>query len=56
MNSIVNTLAVNADGVLFAGADNGNMQFYDWKSALPFQNMSDMCVGPVRIIPLARDR
>ena len=42
MNSIVNTLALNADGVLFAGADNGNMSLYDYKTGLPFQTMSDI--------------
>ena len=42
MNAIVNTLALNADGVLFAGADNGNMSLYDYKTGLPFQTMSDI--------------
>uniref|UniRef100_A0A060TCD3 Pre-mRNA-splicing factor PRP46 n=1 Tax=Blastobotrys adeninivorans TaxID=409370 RepID=A0A060TCD3_BLAAD len=38
-NSIVNTLSVNADGVMFAGGDNGTMGFYDWKSGHKFQQM-----------------
>ena len=29
--SIVNALALNADNVLFAGADNGSLSFYDWQ-------------------------
>ncbi|ORX70733.1 pre-mRNA-splicing factor prp46 [Linderina pennispora] len=36
-NSIVNTLSVNHDGVVFSGADNGSMRFWDWKSAYCFQ-------------------
>ncbi|KAJ2337291.1 pre-mRNA-splicing factor prp46 [Coemansia sp. RSA 2681] len=35
--AIVNSLAVNSDGVLFAGADNGTMRFHDWKSGHCFQ-------------------
>lgn len=36
--SIINTLAVNDDGVLFSGGDDGSMQFWDWRSGLLFQN------------------
>ncbi|EPS42845.1 hypothetical protein H072_3175 [Dactylellina haptotyla CBS 200.50] len=36
---IVNTLSVNEDDVLFAGSDNGEMGFYDWKSGYKFQGM-----------------
>ncbi|CAN6674633.1 pre-mRNA-splicing factor Prp46p [Trichomonascus vanleenenianus] len=36
---IVNTLSVNSDGVLFAGADDGAMGFYDWKTGQRFQQM-----------------
>lgn len=32
MGGIVNTLALNAEGVLFAGADNGNMSLFDYKT------------------------
>ncbi|KAJ2697168.1 pre-mRNA-splicing factor prp46 [Coemansia sp. IMI 209128] len=35
--SIVNSLAVNSDGVVFSGADNGSMRFYDWRSGHCFQ-------------------
>ncbi|KAJ2816625.1 pre-mRNA-splicing factor prp46, partial [Coemansia furcata] len=35
--SIVNSLAVNSDGVVFSGADNGSMRFHDWKSGHCFQ-------------------
>jgi len=36
-NAIVNCLAVNADGVLVSGADNGTMYFWDWKTGYNFQ-------------------
>lgn len=36
--AIVNTLSCNRDGVLFAGADNGSLSFWDWKSGTRFQN------------------
>lgn len=35
--AIVNTMAVNADGVLFGGADDGTMRFWDWDSTACFQ-------------------
>lgn len=38
VNSIVNTLSVNEDNVLFAGSDNGDVSFYDWKTGHCFQN------------------
>ena len=38
-NSIINTLSVNADNVLFSGADNGSMSFWDWKSGYRFQSL-----------------
>jgi len=36
-NAIVNCLAVNADGVLVSGADNGTIYFWDWKTGYNFQ-------------------
>ncbi|KAG0137590.1 WD40-repeat-containing domain protein [Tuber indicum] len=36
---IVNTLSVNEDDVLFSGADNGEMCFFDWKSGHRFQKI-----------------
>ncbi len=36
-NAILNTLSVNADNVLFSGADNGSMSFWDWKTGHRFQ-------------------
>ena len=36
-NAIVNCLAVNSDGVLVSGADNGTMAFWDWKTGYNFQ-------------------
>ena len=38
-NSIVNTLAVNEDNVMFSGGDNGSMSFWDWKTGHRFQSM-----------------
>ncbi|CCG82244.1 putative MRNA splicing protein [Taphrina deformans PYCC 5710] len=38
-SAITNTLGVNADNVLFSGADNGTMAFYDWKSGHRFQSL-----------------
>ncbi|KAL3154918.1 Prolactin-2C3 [Trebouxia sp. C0009 RCD-2024] len=35
--SIVNTMAVNEDGVLASGADNGSLWLWDWKSGNCFQ-------------------
>jgi len=32
-------LAVNADNVMFSGADNGSMAFWDWKAGYKFQAM-----------------
>uniref|UniRef100_A0A914X8J0 Pleiotropic regulator 1 n=1 Tax=Plectus sambesii TaxID=2011161 RepID=A0A914X8J0_9BILA len=36
-NAIINSLACNEDGVLVSGADNGSLQFWDWKSGFCFQ-------------------
>jgi WD40 repeat protein len=36
-NAIVNCMAVNPDGVLVSGADNGTMHFWDWKTGYNFQ-------------------
>ncbi|CAE6427603.1 unnamed protein product, partial [Rhizoctonia solani] len=41
-DAIVNTLSVNAEGVLFSGGDNGTISLWDYKSGLPFQNMEDI--------------
>ncbi|SAM08183.1 hypothetical protein [Absidia glauca] len=37
--SIINTLSVNADGVVFSGGDDGSMGFNDWRSGYNFQSM-----------------
>ncbi|KAF9578183.1 pre-mRNA-splicing factor prp46 [Lunasporangiospora selenospora] len=39
---IVNAMAVNADNVLFTGADNGVMGFWDWKSGHRFQRLDSL--------------
>lgn len=36
-NSVINTLAVNEDNVLFSGGDNGSVAFWDWKTGHRFQ-------------------
>lgn len=35
--SVINTLAMNDDGVLVSGADNGTMNFWDYKTGYCFQ-------------------
>lgn len=37
-NGIINTLSANEDNVMFAGADDGTVSFYDWKTGHRFQN------------------
>ncbi|KAI9598361.1 pre-mRNA splicing factor prp46 [Syncephalis fuscata] len=44
-NAIVNTLSVNEDGVMFSGADNGTMRFWDWNTGHCFQS-GDAVVQP----------
>jgi len=36
---IINTLSVNEDDILFSGADNGEMCFFDWKSGYRYQRL-----------------
>jgi len=36
-NAIVNCLALNSDGVLVSGADNGTIHFWDWRTGYNFQ-------------------
>ncbi|KAK2716360.1 pleiotropic regulator 1-like [Artemia franciscana] len=36
-NAIVNAMAVNPDGVLVSGADNGSVNFWDWRTGYNFQ-------------------
>ncbi|CAO2650505.1 Nn.00g017970.m01.CDS01 [Neocucurbitaria sp. VM-36] len=37
-NSIINTLAVNEDNVMFSGGDDGTVSFWDWKTGHRFQH------------------
>ncbi|GAB9470037.1 Pleiotropic regulator 1 [Globisporangium polare] len=37
-NAIINSLAVNQDGVMVSGADNGSMRFWDYKTGHCFQS------------------
>ncbi|KAI8989589.1 WD40-repeat-containing domain protein [Pilobolus umbonatus] len=43
--AIINTLAINQDGVIFSGADDGSLSFNDWRSGHNFQSM-DTIVQP----------
>jgi pleiotropic regulator 1 len=45
VNSIINTLSVNEDNVMFAGGDDGSATFYDWKTGHQFEN-SESVVQP----------
>ena len=36
-NSVINSLCVNEDNVLFSGGDNGSVAFWDWKTGHRFQ-------------------
>lgn len=38
-NSVINTVSVNADGVLVSGGDDGSLRFWDWQSGEPFQKI-----------------
>lgn len=38
-DAIVNTVSINRDNVLVSGADNGTLNFWDWKSGHCFQNL-----------------
>lgn len=38
-NAIVNCLAVNAEGVLVSGGDNGTLFFWDWRTGYNFQRL-----------------
>ncbi|MCH91846.1 protein pleiotropic regulatory locus 1-like, partial [Trifolium medium] len=35
--TIINAMAVNEEGVMVTGGDNGSMWFWDWKSGHNFQ-------------------
>ncbi|KAH3670901.1 hypothetical protein OGAPHI_000612 [Ogataea philodendri] len=43
-NTIINTLATNADGVMFGGCDNGKFAFWDWQSGEIFQQGTNIAV------------
>jgi pleiotropic regulator 1 len=38
-NAIVNSVALNKDGVVVSGADNGSLYFWDYKSGYNFQKI-----------------
>ncbi len=41
-DTLVNTLSVNADGVLFSGGDDGSLKFFDYATGVPFQVAEDV--------------
>ncbi|KAJ5246795.1 hypothetical protein N7468_001778 [Penicillium chermesinum] len=41
-NSVINTLSVNEDNVLFSGGDDGSMSFWDWKTGYRFQTLESI--------------
>jgi len=41
-NAILNAIAVNEDGVLVSGADNGSLHFWDWRTGYNFQRMQTL--------------
>ncbi|KAJ5226795.1 uncharacterized protein N7469_006801 [Penicillium citrinum] len=41
-NSVINSLAVNDENVMFSGGDNGSMSFWDWKTGYRFQSIDTM--------------
>ncbi|BEI81691.1 hypothetical protein CcaverHIS002_0208510 [Cutaneotrichosporon cavernicola] len=41
-DAIINTLAVNDEGVLFSGGDNGTLTMWDYATGLPFQHLQDI--------------
>uniref|UniRef100_A0A2P2HZU4 Pleiotropic regulator 1 n=1 Tax=Hirondellea gigas TaxID=1518452 RepID=A0A2P2HZU4_9CRUS len=38
-NSIINCLAINSEGVMVSGANNGTMYFWDWRTGHNFQKL-----------------
>ena len=44
-NAAINALAINQDGVLVSGADNGSLSFWDYRSGYRFQQ-SESIVQP----------
>ncbi|XP_056632379.1 pleiotropic regulator 1 [Diorhabda carinulata] len=38
-NTIINCLAVNPEGVLVSGGDNGTLHFWDWRTGYNFQRL-----------------
>lgn len=37
-NTVINTISVNEDNVLFSGGDDGSVSFWDWKTGHRFQS------------------
>jgi len=37
-NAIIDAMAINQDGVLVTGGDDGSMKFWDWSSGYNYQD------------------
>lgn len=48
-NAIVNCLAVNPDGVLVSGGDNGTLHFWDWRTGYNFQRLQVMETNELKV-------
>ncbi|PIK49830.1 putative pleiotropic regulator 1 isoform X1 [Apostichopus japonicus] len=46
-NAIINCLAVNADGVLVSGGDNGTIHLWDWKTAITSKDTGACPAGSI---------
>lgn len=51
-NAIINCLAVNPEGVLVSGADNGTLHCWDWRTGYNFQRLQVKIQGLVYSIYL----
>jgi pleiotropic regulator 1 len=47
-NAIINCLAVNPEGVLVSGADNGTLHCWDWRTGYNFQRLQVCYIFPLK--------
>jgi pleiotropic regulator 1 len=47
-NAIINCLAVNPEGVLVSGADNGTLHCWDWRTGYNFQRLQVCSLSPLK--------
>lgn len=55
-NAIVNCLAVNPEGVLVSGADNGTIHCWDWRTGYNFQRLQVIIHAQALRIVYRRER